>query len=515
MSTTPSTWLAFPFLRIESGVVRFWISDDETLDVSIADLGLATAASVILFEENSEITVGVSEFDYTNYTVGTPDPSDYVLFSDVSDSNITKKALVSSLTSGGTSAPIDATYVTLTSNSTLTNESVLAAGSGLSLAGSTLSVDFASVQAKDATLTSIANLGTAANKLLYTTGIDTWAESDITAAGRAILDDADASAQRTTLGLGTIATQSAASVNISGGVVGSLTNVASASQMRTDLGLGTLATQSGTFSGTSSGTNTGDQNIFASIPVSGQTTVTANSTSTALTLVAGTNMTITTDNTAKTITFDSSGGGGGGAPTTASYITISSDATLSAERTLAVSSNLSLTDGGANSNVTIGTGAFTGDVTTSTNSFATTIASGAVSLSKMANLAANSIIGNNTGSPATPLALTASQVKTLLAISNTDVSGLGTLATQSGTFSGTSSGTNTGDQNLFSTIAVSGQSNVVADTTSDTLTLVAGTNITITTNATTDEITISASGGGGGGTTDYGLMYMIGGGLFR
>jgi hypothetical protein len=40
---------------------------------------------------------------------------------------------------------------------------------------------------------------------------------------------------------------------------------------------------------------------------------------------------------------------------------------------------------------------------------------------------------------------TASQAKTSLAITNTDVSGLGTLATQNGTFSGTSSGTNTGD----------------------------------------------------------------------
>ena len=76
--------------------------------------------------------------------------------------------------------------------------------------------------------------------------------------------------------------------------------------------------------------------------------------------------------------------------------------------------------------------------------------------------------------------------------------GLGTLATQNGTFSGTSSGTNTGDQSLFSTIAVSGQSDVVADSTSDTLTLAAGANITITTNAATDTITIAASGGGGG-----------------
>lgn len=84
--------------------------------------------------------------------------------------------------------------------------------------------------------------------------------------------------------------------------------------------------------------------------------------------------------------------------------------------------------------------------------------------------------------------------------------GLGSLATQSGTFSGTSSGSNSGDQNLFSTIAVSGQSNVVADLTSDTLTLVAGTNITITTDASTDSITITAAGGGGspgGSTTQF------------
>ena len=79
--------------------------------------------------------------------------------------------------------------------------------------------------------------------------------------------------------------------------------------------------------------------------------------------------------------------------------------------------------------------------------------------------------------------------------------GLGTLATQDGTFSGTSSGTNTGDQNIFQTIAVAGQSNVVADTTTDTLTLVAGSGITLTTNATSDSITIAATSGGGGTVT--------------
>lgn len=46
----------------------------------------------------------------------------------------------------------------------------------------------------------------------------------------------------------------------------------------------------------------------------------------------------------------------------------------------------------------------------------------------------------------------------------------------------------------FSNIAVSGQSTVQADAADDTLTLVAGTGIQITTNATTDEITIVATG---------------------
>lgn len=51
-----------------------------------------------------------------------------------------------------------------------------------------------------------------------------------------------------------------------------------------------------------------------------------------------------------------------------------------------------------------------------------------------------------------------------------------------------------GSQNLFETIVVSGQSNVVADSATDTLTLTAGSNVTITTNATTDTVTIAASG---------------------
>ena len=45
----------------------------------------------------------------------------------------------------------------------------------------------------------------------------------------------------------------------------------------------------------------------------------------------------------------------------------------------------------------------------------------------------------------------------------------------------------------FSTIAVSGQTDVVADTGGDTLTLAAGSNVTITTNASTDTVTIAST----------------------
>lgn len=77
------------------------------------------------------------------------------------------------------------------------------------------------------------------------------------------------------------------------------------------------------------------------------------------------------------------------------------------------------------------------------------------------------------------------------------VANSGTSSLSGFTGSGSSSGSNSGDQNLFLTVAVSGQSDIVADSTTDTLTFAAGSGVTLTTNASTDTLTISATGTGG------------------
>ncbi len=78
-------------------------------------------------------------------------------------------------------------------------------------------------QPLDATLTALAGVSVSANQLIYATGADTFATTSFTSFGRSLVDDADASAARTTLGLGTIATQDASNVAFTGGSIDNIT----------------------------------------------------------------------------------------------------------------------------------------------------------------------------------------------------------------------------------------------------------------------------------------------------
>ncbi len=105
------------------------------------------------------------------------------------------------------------TYATINGGviSDITDLAVTDGGTGASTASGARTnlglVIGADVQAYDPALASIAGLTTASGQFIYTTASDTYATATITAAGRAILGDADASAQRTTLGLGSLAVQ--------------------------------------------------------------------------------------------------------------------------------------------------------------------------------------------------------------------------------------------------------------------------------------------------------------------
>lgn len=200
---------------------------------------------------------------------------------------------------------------------------------------------------------------------------------------------------------------------------------------------------------------------FKTISVSGQSDIVADVGTDTLTLVAGSNITITTSAGTDEITINSTASG----------------SVTEAFKTISVSGQSDIVADGATDILTLVAG---------TNMTLTTNASG------------DEITFNSTGGGA---AITVQDEGTSLATAATTLNFVGSGVTTTGngaiktiTIPG---GSSAGD--VFKTISVSGQSDVVADSANDTLTMVAGSNMTITTNASGDTITFASSGGGGGG----------------
>ena len=209
----------------------------------------------------------------------------------------------------------------------------------------------------------------------------------------------------------------------------------------------------------------GSQNVFTTFAVSGQNSVVADSTTDTLTLVAGSGITLTTDNSNDEITITNSATGANAF----GNIAVSGQTTVAADST---NDTLTLTAG---TGITLTTDA-TNDGITITNSATGANAFGNIAVSGQSTVAADST--NDT--------------VTFVAGSNM------TITTNASGDTVTFAASGSGSQNVFSNIGVSGQGTIQADATTDTLTFEAGTGISLATDTTNDKLTITATGSGSG-----------------
>jgi hypothetical protein len=197
---------------------------------------------------------------------------------------------------------------------------------------------------------------------------------------------------------------------------------------------GVATNLTGTAAGLTAGAVTTNANLTGPITSTGNATAIAAQTGTGSTFVMEASPTLTTPNlgtpsalnlaNATNLAFNNVAPG-----TNTGALVIGTGGSLAASGTGTIAATSLPTTGLTGTLAAAQFPALIGDVAVTAGTLTTAIQAGAVTLADHANLAANSIIGNNTGSPATPLALTTAQTKSLLAIANTDVSGLGTFAT--------------------------------------------------------------------------------------
>ena len=273
-------------------------------------------------------------------------------------------------------------------------------------------------------------------------------------------------------------------------------------------------------------------NTFNTISVNGQGDVVADSTTDTLTLVAGSNITLTTDPTTDQITINASAGSGGSGTVTSGLAGRIAYYSATGTTLVNTSSGLSWNNGTntlsvQNVSITGTTGSITstGTITAavidapsiqSSGAGTPTLQSGNDLLFDVVgeiNLQGTKIVRlldpTNAQDAATKKyvdenTLTSFGIgaddstirnvgpgESIKIIGGTNVT---TASDAEGNITINSSGSSS---NSFETIVVSGQNNVVAESSTDTLTLVAGTDISITTNNSSDTVTINSTASGG------------------
>jgi hypothetical protein len=205
-------------------------------------------------------------------------------------------------------------------------------------------------------------------------------------------------------------------------------------------------------------------NIFQAIAVSGQNDIEPTQYGDTLTIAAGPNVTITTDDITKTLTIDSQAA--------LSY-------SIDVQNTVAGSDIKLIDNNNVESTVSLVSGSGITMVGNSTNNTIT------ITSTSLTNSFSNILVAGN------PTVYATNSTESLTFEAGTNVQ----IATnnETKTIVISASGGGGGATNSFGTIQVSGQSNVQADDVNDTLTLVGGTGVSITTNSVTDTITFSAS----------------------